>query len=544
MKKQTFPAKIYWKEIPENRSQLKDILLHGEYQQPAKVLNSTEVTAEAKPWLLKKVTKLDQKKTMHYTDKEHLKLKAKPKYHHTVDKATKNPVEVTLKDLRQEDKQKVANLIRELAKSGNEKEQALQTLKSIKTNYGVKIKQLQEEKEHAIKKHDSVKEKLLEYEILIEQVNIKESGVLGNTKNVNKFNSLEKDVSDIAEGKLETDNFSELFIEQQQKFYKQQTVLQEQIEHLQKLQESILKQQSKEFHQLQERSSDENLSSKTYSIKVPTVGSFSTNTQKLESYIQSETSVNHQKEDENLSKETSSRKNINGETKRNSYTKTICNNIAPGFPNESTPMFHKTTVDMCVQTEVPTQTLNKDIRLHNCEKNISKLQESLLNLSQSYSDTPSMIASSNASVENRSSFKKKKQDLHATLPLHNTLLLQASNSGGSRMKTLSTTTFPYDKNSDSDRDSEEVHFLINPSSSAVKRRHFQPSSILDLVEGIQPRSTSTSVDQHSLQQKQLVLNRKPNKLKSNHNSKAEKPKQGFDEDAEERNMLEDIFFLK
>ena len=87
-----------------------------------------------------------------------------------------------------------------------------------------------------------------------------------------------------------------------------------------------------------------------------------------------------------------------------------------------------------------------------------------------------------------------------------------------KSKKVKTLSFMSSSNGGAAVDGDEKEMLTSP----LQRKHFKPSSVLELVEGLQPKSTSTSVDQYSLYAR---ANRKVDPM------------------CEENELLGDIFFL-
>ena len=440
--KKVNPVKIYWEEFPENVDQFKNVLNPANFQEPSKVLNSTEVMVHPKPWLKKDVRSGAKSRSLNVYDTKNTDVNKSCQKESVV--ITKNPQTlIRIKDLDPEDKQKIANLIRELAKFGNEKEVAIKELSHVKQNFNNLQRQLHSEKEMAVKEYDALKQKLLEYEILVEEMKHKSL----------QQEPLQKRCTDVGsiDGKSETsliDNFSDLFLEQEKKFQHQQNILQEQIEQLQRLQESVLKVQTV------------NNTPAAATPKKVSKESSCLNTKKLESYLQSSSKKNSQIEHSTIDKSldlSSQSKQYNGVTNRS-------------------------TVDMEVQTEPNKMEDETPIVVEDSYKNHRKIAGSIERDDKKYYGSYTQ----GYNIHNKTSFQNKQ----TKRTLYKKAVPQKS-VGFSTKLPLST----FSQSSD-DEEVDEEAIVISP----LQRKHFKPSSMLELVEGIQPRSTSTSVDQYSLKQ--------------------------------------------
>ena len=443
-------VKIYWEEFPENIDQFKNVLNPAKFQKPSKVLNSTEVMVTPKPWLQKQVvsTKSESEKVkprnVNVDKLNNMALDTSKSFERQAVNTSKNSQRMArINDLDPEDKQKIANLIRELAKFGNEKELAIKQLSHVKQDFNNLQKQLQSEKEFAVKEYDSLKQQLLEYEILVEEM--KHQSNLSNPEPVNKI-----DVASV-DGKSEAsliDNFSDLFLEQEKKFQQQQNILQEQIEQLQKLQESVLRNQTlnrtprKEIPKNQESSCP--------------------NTKKLESYLLSSSQKKNLQNEEGIGADEPS-------ISMSSQSIKHCNNVST----------NKTAVDMEVQTESSKVFDATQIVVEDSYKNHQKITGPICQVESNHSRTA----------------LKQHEVHHKTLPRKINSIKRTSCTRNNPSKSVGFSTKSW---LSTFSDEEEVVNMPEAALSPVLRKHFKPSSMIELVEGIQPRSTSTSVDQYSL----------------------------------------------
>lgn len=450
--KKVNPVKIYWEEFPENVDQFKNVLNPSKFQEPSKVLNSTEVMVQPKPWLKKDVNSSGVKpRTQNvYDDKKtaiNKSFQKEPVINKSFQKEAaanpKNPRQlVSIKDLNPEDKQKIANLIRELAKFGNEKELAVKELSHVKENFNNLQRRLQSEKEMAVKEYDVLKQKLLEYEILVEEMKYKSLSDKSPPKVCSDITNMDAK----SESSL-IDNFSDLFLEQEKKFQQQQNVLQEQIEHLQRLQESVLQAQTVK-----------NTLAVTTPKKIASQEPNCPNTKKLESYLQSSVTKDSQTE--------------------NPITTNPMNLSIQSKPDRS--ITNRSTVDMEVQTEKhPTAIVVED----------------------SYKNHQRIAGGSTKKVQKRyhDHSYTRDYDLHKhKSSLRNGQVKRTLYNKSSTQKSVGfSTKSPMSTFSQSSDESEEEDKVV---VSPLRRKHFKPSSMLELVEGIQPRSASTSIDQCSLKQ--------------------------------------------
>ncbi|XP_065666523.1 nuclease SbcCD subunit C [Hydra vulgaris] len=251
--KKVFPPtdNVFWKK--ENFT-MHNVMLDLPNPEPKKLINSTPIKAEKKHLKSKFITKIESSKPIVQASTKTELPKPLVQVSSTNISSELNKKECTLKDLCKEDKIKITNLIKELAKYGEEKEKALEELQYMKKNFEEKLQILDKEKQISIRDQIVLKEKLLEYEfsknneINLEEKNNAEhtsfcesdisdvSNIRNDLKNV-QMNRVQKRISVILP---DENTLAEIFNEQQKQFQLQQKRLQDQIEQLQKLQESVV----------------------------------------------------------------------------------------------------------------------------------------------------------------------------------------------------------------------------------------------------------------------------------------------------------------
>ena len=492
------PIKIYWEEFPESDKQLKEAINDKTTNRTGKILNSTEVVL---------VKDLHDKKNQKLTtmNKKIVKEERRriPPQKEDLPKSA-----AALKDLSASEKQKIARLVHELAKYGDEKKAAVEELETVKSQYDASLKKLQAEKEQAIKKHDQLKEKLLEYEILIDE--IKQSSKFANDMDCvehvvsETIQPVTKEIA-VSQGDVEKKifhDFSDLFVEQEKKFRLQQEQLQKQIEQVQRLQGSLMQQRSHDIRNIEQ---NETLTSE--------VGM---NTKKLESYISSE---------QNQSRTFMETPVSSSYLKEKEKTpKPDIKEGADSIRLGSSSKVRSRTIDSSItqKTNLHTEVKSDTSHVLFTPKSISHITESV-----TLPKTPVTPKTKSHNME------------PVTLP--RTSKTQASKIDSHLSFRSSSPPF---------RDTIEKvtgDVLVSP----VQRKHFKPSSIIELVDGLQPRSTSTSVDQYSLQsgrntQRKSVTQKSSSALRNAYTSKPSAPrrrKSSIDTDAMEKDMLEDIFFI-
>ena len=515
--KKVNPVKIYWEEFPENVDQFKNVLNPSKFQEPSKVLNSTEVMVQPKPWLKRDVKSggvkprtpinvFDNKKTDVNKSFQKEPVTEKSFQKETTGNLKNSQRLIRIKDLNPEDKQKIANLIRELAKFGNEKELAVKELSHVKENFNNLQRQLQTEKEMAVKEYDVLKQKLLEYEILVEEMKYKSLQEKSPPKVCTDITNMDAK----SESSL-IDNFSDLFLEQEKKFQQQQNILQEQIEQLQKLQESVLQAQTV------------NNTPVPGTPKKNSKELICPNTKKLESYLQSSTSK------------------WNSQTENPVTAKSV--DISMQSKHSDRSITNRSTADMEVQTEQPTALVVED-----SYKNHQRIAGGSAETDSKRYHNHSYTRDYELQI-NKSSLRNKQ----VKRTLYNKS--EAQKSVGFSAK-LPISTFSEDS-----EDEEEDKIVVSP----LRRKHFKPSSMLELVDGIQPRSASTSIDQYSLKQSRSTSSRtfSNKRSPSSHGGsrtttksiigkvyEQKKPtttrfknKQQQNEEMLEREMLDEVFFM-
>eukprot|EP00795_Rhopilema_esculentum_P000172 gene172-9797_t len=164
-------ATIFWKKDEPDESQIKEVNVPGVFPRPSSNVYGQTVTALARPWLrTKKVgqqtatrTLIDQSDEKPQQGTEHqLKMKQ-------ANEKSKKKIAISLKDLSGEDKRRVANLIKELAKAGEERKLAINALHEERIDFQGKEELLKQEQEKLIMERDELREKILEYQFLINQ---------------------------------------------------------------------------------------------------------------------------------------------------------------------------------------------------------------------------------------------------------------------------------------------------------------------------------------------------------------------------------------
>ena len=171
---------VYWRKDEPDDFQVKDINVPGVFPRPSLKLNSSSVTTTVKPWLRPRSTRTSGSKHEQSTRNQGASLGNvnqtaplagetksmpgdKPKL------ASHGKVSASLKDLSFEDKKRVANLIKELAKAGEERKLAVNALHQERTLFQGKEESLKRQQEKLISERDELREKILEYQFLINQ---------------------------------------------------------------------------------------------------------------------------------------------------------------------------------------------------------------------------------------------------------------------------------------------------------------------------------------------------------------------------------------
>ena len=177
-------ATIFWRKDDPNESIVKEVNVPGDFPNPSRKLNRKAVHVESKPWLQKAEVGSQQprknvrppgqtrpKLTQDPTDfgksgpKKEINLQDKESFRHEDRKI----MSASLKDLSNEDKKRITNLIKELAKAGEEKKVAIGALHKERVDFEDKESQLRSNQEKVIMERDQLRETLLEYQFLINQ---------------------------------------------------------------------------------------------------------------------------------------------------------------------------------------------------------------------------------------------------------------------------------------------------------------------------------------------------------------------------------------
>ncbi len=173
-------ATIYWRSDESNDSEIKSVNVPGVFPRPSNKLNSKAIFAEAKPWLQSKNLNVKSRKgtrELRPTEKAPSKIQNTLKDRSTIDLQVKDSktmeenrsLSASLKDLRNEDKRKITNLIKELAKAGEERKIAVGALHKERSTFEEKQKELKLQQEKIISERDELREKLQEYQFLVNQ---------------------------------------------------------------------------------------------------------------------------------------------------------------------------------------------------------------------------------------------------------------------------------------------------------------------------------------------------------------------------------------
>ncbi|XP_012561449.1 nuclease SbcCD subunit C [Hydra vulgaris] len=250
--KKVFPHtdNVFWKK--ENFT-MHNVMLDLPNPEPKKLINSTPIKAEKKHLKSKFITKIESSKPIVQVSSTEL---SKPlvQISSTNISSELNKKECTLKDLCKEDKIKITNLIKELAKYGEEKEKALEELQNMKKDFEEKLQILDKEKQISIRDQIVLKEKLLEYEFSKKnEINLEEKNNAKHTSfcesDISEMSNIKNDLENVQMNIVhkrinvmlpDENTLADIFHEQQKQFELQQKRLQDQIEQLQKLQESVV----------------------------------------------------------------------------------------------------------------------------------------------------------------------------------------------------------------------------------------------------------------------------------------------------------------
>ena len=173
---------IFWKKDDPDEFQVREVNVPGVFPKPSSKINSSTVVTAPKPWLRPKRSALmseprlsrhkqsaeaQQPAAAAYSGDQNATLQVKAGSNSKPDHKVK--ISASLKDLSSEDKKRVANLIKELAKAGEERKLAVNTLHQERTYFQGKEEALKIEQEKLILERDELREKILEYQFLINQ---------------------------------------------------------------------------------------------------------------------------------------------------------------------------------------------------------------------------------------------------------------------------------------------------------------------------------------------------------------------------------------
>ena len=545
------PVNVYWKELPPEENQVKNILPQGVCNLPGVVLNSAQVQAYAKPWLVNARQISEEYKELQIKNTADL-----PKLKKDVNVRKKSPNKdiylkvnsneiwnalsknsATLKDLCKEDRQKVANLIKELARFGEQKEEAMKQLQSVTTDYEVKLDLIEQEKNNALLNQDILKEKLVECQVVIDNLKkqVEENhleqnrvfySLVGKTGSENEHT--EKSVSDA---------YTDLLMQQQKKFQSQQEALQEQINQLQEVQNSFktsLKKLKKREQKVEKISTENSL--------VASASLNFENTKKLDNYLAKETNSTKSQIDDSILAtdtivETIERRNLSKQ------------NI------DSSPRNKK--VDKSLQTDAPATFAGAGT--NDLENNNPPVTQKMISFNQICSKPKRIYGKPCNKIDN---FNKENLDQNSNYKgPKSSILKQQINSVELFHSLIEDNTGNF-----SHHNKQRLgNSLYRDSSSVLKRRHFKPSSMLMVADGLRPPSTSTSIDQHSLKLKRTNIsplqyenhyikigkNKQTKVSNKTHFDKAFKTPlvstrkycKTIETDEEEDEVLDDIFFL-
>ena len=544
------PVNVYWKELPPEENQVKNILPQGVSNPPGIVLNSAQVQAYAKPWLVnakqssEEYKKLQIKKTADQPKlKKDVNVKKKSPNKDIYSKVNSDESwnalsknSATLKDLCKEDRQKVASLIKELARFGEQKEEAMKQLQIVTADYEVKLDIIEQEKNDALLNQDILKEKLVECQVVIDNLKkqIEENhleqnrvfySLVGKTGSENE--PAEKSVSDA---------YTDILMQQQKKFQSQQEALQVQINQLQEVQNSFktsLKKLKKHKEKVEKMSTEKSLVAST-SLNFE-------NTKKLDNYLAKETNSTKSQIDDSILAtdtiiETIERKNL---SKQN---------------NDSSPSNKK--VDKSLQTDASVSFAGagaNDLEDYNppVMQKVISFNQICSKPRRFYTKPCNKIDNSNKeNLGQNSDYKRPKSSI----------LKQQKNSVELFHSLIEDNTGSF-----SHHNKQRLgNSVYRDSSSVLKRRHFKPSSMLMVADGLRPPSTSTSIDQHSLKLKRTNISpvqyenhinvgkkKQAKMLNKTHFDKTYKTPlvstrkycKAIEIDEEEDEVLDDIFFL-
>ena len=544
------PVNVYWKELPPEENQVKNILPQEVSNPPGVVLNSAQVQAYAKPWLVNAKQSAEEYKKLQIKNtadqpklKKDVNVKRKSPNKDicsTVDSNKSwnafNKNSATLKDLCKEDRQKVANLIKELARFGEQKEEAMKQLQSVTADYEIKLDSIEQEKNNALLNQDILKEKLVECQAVIDS--LKKQIEENHSEQNRVFYSLVAKTGSENEHaeKSVSDAYTDILMQQQKKFQSQQDALQEQINQLQEVQNSFktsLKKLKKHKEKVEKMSTENSLIAST-SLNFE-------NTKKLGNYLAKETNSTKSQIDDSILAtdtviETTERKNLSKQ------------NI------DSIPSNKK--VDKSLQTDAPVTF--SGVRANDLKDYNSPETQKMVLFNQICSKSEMFYTKPHNKIDN---FNKENLDQNSNYKRPKSSILKQQKNSVELFDSLIEDNTANFRHHNKQRLGDSV---FRDSSSVLKRRHFKPSSMLMVADGLRPPSTSTSIDQHSLKFKRTNIS--PVQYKSHINKAKIKQtkilnKTHFDKtyktplvstrkycraiqtDKEEDEVLDDIFFL-
>ena len=165
---------VFWQKDDPDDFQVKDVNCPGVFPQPSSKIDSYTVTTAVKPWLRPRRREPESQplssKHKHSKVQGTLLQARKPSSSRNESGiAAKGKVSASLKDLSSEDKKRVANLIKELAKAGEERKLAVNALHQERSVFQGKEESLKQQQERLIAERDELREKILEYQFLINQ---------------------------------------------------------------------------------------------------------------------------------------------------------------------------------------------------------------------------------------------------------------------------------------------------------------------------------------------------------------------------------------
>ena len=165
---------VFWRKDDPDDFQVKDVNVPGVFPQPSSKIDSYTVTTAVKPWL--RPRRKEQESQPPTSTHKHSKVQGAPLEAREPSSSrsesgipAKSKVSASLKDLSSEDKKRVANLIKELARAGEERKLAVNALHQERSIFQGKEESLKRQQERLIAERDELREKILEYQFLINQ---------------------------------------------------------------------------------------------------------------------------------------------------------------------------------------------------------------------------------------------------------------------------------------------------------------------------------------------------------------------------------------